>query len=291
MPNKSWYSFGCSVIGANHLQDNKPNQDSFKCENMNNSEATVMLRSITAVSDGHGGIRYIRSDKGAKYAVTKMCDAILGNTQIPTTKKSFLIEKILPQISAHFYTKWCDSVDYDFKRNPFADTEINQIKSKYGEDAVKELLSNVKIAYGCTLLTIIAYDDILITMQYGDGDILFLFDNGSVKKISVSSIGDDTDSLCKFNINDMKYNVFVGSEIPILATLSTDGVKNSFPSSDDFLEIPKILKNEIANEGLYKARMKLKNFLTKTTNDGSGDDVTLTTIFRSDIVHPQGMQI
>jgi hypothetical protein len=86
------------------------------------------------------------------------------------------------------------------------------------------------------------------------------------------------------------YNVFTGDDMPILAVLSTVGVKNSFDDINHFLTIPLVLRNTLINEGLFKAKMKLTAFLTKAANEGSGDDVTISTIFQKDIIKSNNEQ-
>jgi serine/threonine protein phosphatase PrpC len=63
--NSPWRIIGESVTGASHERTDLPNQDSIGFL----PESGHGTRAIVAISDGHGGAKYFRSDVGAKLAV------------------------------------------------------------------------------------------------------------------------------------------------------------------------------------------------------------------------------
>ena len=94
-------------------------------------------------------------------------------------------------------------------------------------------------------------------------------------------------SLCTLtNPAEIQHKVLVGNEIPILITLSTDGVKNSFDDlasnvENGFYKIPADLKTLLGRNDFNTAAVEavLESELKRITTNGSGDDVTLGILF------------
>src|SRR5205823_1610530 len=81
----------------------------------------------------------------------------------------------------------------------------------------------------------------------------------------------------------VKIRVDVGmSDPPLLILASTDGYSNSFVTDDDFLMIGTDYLQIIRSEGMDAAERELARFLDETSAKGSGDDVTLGLISRTD---------
>lgn len=285
MSTKTWKSFGSSVIGATHADYGKPNQDAFFHRHV--IDAAGMPQSIAAVSDGHGGARYIRSDKGARFAVENICETVLSNAPILKQVDGKLTDKVVSQITANFYRKWAACVDADIQKNPFTKKELTSLRELFGEDFCKTLLEDGKVAYGSTVLLAATYDDMILTMQLGDGNILFLYEDGTVKNMTADchfAMADETLSLGDFQNEYMRHNVFTNEDLPVLITLSTDGVVKSFENKEEFMKMPCILHNLLANKGIDKAKIELEEFLSVVTDKGAGDDVTMAVLYRSDRV-------
>ena len=66
MSAASWRVTSASRRGSSH-GDDVPNQDAVRCASVADSGGHPTL--VVAVSDGHGGKRYVRSDIGSQYAV------------------------------------------------------------------------------------------------------------------------------------------------------------------------------------------------------------------------------
>src|SRR2546428_13129367 len=67
-----WHIIGESVKGASHQRSGRPNQDAITWFSTSDNSLPLTL----AVSDGHGGAKYFRSDKGASFAVTAARDTL-----------------------------------------------------------------------------------------------------------------------------------------------------------------------------------------------------------------------
>jgi hypothetical protein len=62
--------------------------------------------------------------------------------------------------------------------------------------------------------------------------------------------------------------------------LSTDGYSNSFASPDAFLKAGADYLNAIRTEGAEGVRKELPKWLVETSENGSGDDITVGIIYR-----------
>lgn len=312
-----WKPFGESAIGASHTRKDMPNQDAYKeyrGEIQEPKEATdepinKITPTVVAVSDGHGGNKYIRSGVGSLLAVEVMCNLAKSMArEIPTPSKRVRISEVdanAEQIKAQLLNMWQRAIDQYSRMYPMTEKEQSFLNSNCSEKdraAVEKDfaiakgspdLKDVKpsrVAYGCTFLAAIAYEDVVLILQYGDGDVLGLYPNGEVKELIVAdsrNMGNETLSLCRLeNPAEIQHSVLVGSEIPILITLSTDGVKNSFDDltaeeESGFYKIPVDIKNLLLKSSVdTKAiRTVLKSELERYTKHGAGDDVTLGVLF------------
>jgi serine/threonine protein phosphatase PrpC len=68
-----WRIIGESIQGASHKRSGQPNQDAIALSPASGDSLPLIL----AVSDGHGGAKYFRSDKGASFAVGAAIDTLL----------------------------------------------------------------------------------------------------------------------------------------------------------------------------------------------------------------------
>ena len=69
----TWRVTTASERGSSHTGDS-PNQDAVLSRTVVTSDGTST--TIAAVSDGHGGARYVRSDLGAATAVKVVIDVV-----------------------------------------------------------------------------------------------------------------------------------------------------------------------------------------------------------------------
>jgi serine/threonine protein phosphatase PrpC len=64
-PESEWYVATATVEGASHTREKLPNQDSVSFKQWRKNSLPIVL----AMSDGHGGAKYFRSDIGSAFAV------------------------------------------------------------------------------------------------------------------------------------------------------------------------------------------------------------------------------
>lgn len=255
-----WHVTGASVRGASHIRSHLPNQD-----DMNWYPGTGCgLPIVLAVADGHGSPRSFRSDKGAELAVCAAVDTMRDFMNTHADTGGFTIPKRMAeeQLPREIVRRWKSAVREDWAMlNPdHSDVPL--------------------IAYGSTLLTVLVTSDFIIYLQIGDGDILTLWENGEIES---PVPGDDrlfanqTTSLC----TDAAWRDFrfcfqpILNAAPNLILLATDGYANSFADHQSFVSIAPDIWHMIQNHGLDFIRQNLETWLAETSEQGSGDDITM----------------
>jgi len=147
---------------------------------------------------------------------------------------------------------------------------------------------DVLVQYGSTLLTVLAGPEVLLFLQLGDGDILVVADDGTVTRPMPEDsrlMANETTSLCTVDawreIRVALYPLVEGA--PALILLATDGYANSFVSEQDFLRVGPDYLQAIREEGLAAVASRLDEWLADASTQGSGDDITLGIVARSDV--------
>ncbi len=226
-----WLVLTASERGAAHVAVKTPNQDSVAVERAGASGV------VTAVADGHGHSRHLRSAKGSKFAVSIGCragqeladklaeDRLDEPAMVPAEVEpraeqiGDLVQTFLvPTVVA----RWREAVLADVEADPF--TAAEQDKRRRGDDPT--------IAYGSTLLLCVALDDWLVLAQIGDGDVVGVRTDGTATlpvPVDPQLDGLVTTSLCgQQATSDFRVAVLNTIRTPLLAVLlATDGYGNA----------------------------------------------------------------
>ncbi len=269
--------------GYSHVRLNKPNQDRFLffCDEENG------LPIILAISDGHGGSGYFRSDKGAQFAVesaVEMCKQfLLKNTDLEISK-SFSQKRLKETLCRSITDEWNKKVTKDIQDHPlpdFNDVEKNEIvKSK------RPVEPDISTPYGATLLIVIITKSELIFLHLGDGDIIVFSTNGdSIRPLPRDPrlIGNETTSLCAREAWDdfITSAMRIDSILPVLIMASTDGYANSYSDDVSFIKVGKDVLTLVCGDkagidaGFDNVESSLPEWLNETSEKGSGDDITV----------------
>lgn len=282
VPEK-WALLAESVRGASHQrQRNIPNQDAFKLSRKSLGGALT----AAAVSDGHGHSLHFRSDVGSCLAVEAMVPqlekaaALLKNSDDSSYCESVITNYLPRMIKKSWRTKVLDH----YKNNPLNADVIRLIDGKGSMHA--SVYDDPLIAYGCTLLGAAITDDKILFAQIGDGNILIVSADGTVKQvfeedediITITS----TDSLCSDN-SDGHFKISVMNRKrsnPVLITLSTDGYCNSFKTLEGFLQTGSDYLRLLVKHGPDAVQKNLSGYLRTASEEGSGDDITLALMYR-----------
>ena len=291
--------------GNEHIKTDKPLQDF--------SFSTVQKHiGYAFVADGHGGDKYIRSDKGAEFACWCAAKTIVNirkefldeikrlTSENKLQKRNYLVAQNLKLMCSKLPSEWCDKVKEHFQTMPLSEEE-------------KKLCENAKISlplknddiptlYGTTLLLAVYFErqNFWFSLQIGDGRSYVMpgntpatFFTGKSEESdcqeikcdgnALSPIPEDeeqgfgvTKSLCSKNASVHFRYAFGFEKIAGIAVMS-DGLTDSFDTEKlpDFLL--SIQKNAVADA--ENAKRELEAFLPKLSEQGSGDDISIAGIF------------
>ena len=251
----TWRATGASSRGKAHDANGMPNQDAFAC----NARGGAMPL-VVAVSDGHGGEAYFRSDVGSRFAV----DAALEVLQRPPAQKD------LPAALVH---AWRARVDAHLRSNPFTPQEQMIVaRQTWGADPVE--------AYGATMLALALYEREIVYVQLGDGDLLRVAQDGRTERMFFKDprlAVNQTHSLCDPEAETLlqQRREARNGDDPAMLMAATDGYSNSFASDNDFLKIGDDLLQMIRESGIDDVSEELPRMLKETSDAGSMDDITL----------------
>jgi hypothetical protein len=266
-----WNALGGSVRGASHLRNGLPNQDAWEFHD----ESPWLL----AMADGHGSARSFRSDRGAGFAV-KLANEFGSNLPAdrnPSTVKQW-VEYDLPR---ELIRRWREQVDANIESEPFSAGEGQILGLKADNEP------RARLAYGATLLLIVATDSFIFYLQLGDGDILTVSASGEVTRPLPKDerlIANETTSLCMEKAWEEVRTAFqvIASDPPALILAATDGYANAFRDEASFQQVGTDLLRFLREEGPEFIKGNLENWLNETSEAGSGDDITVGLLYRPD---------
>ena len=300
------FVFAKSVQGSSHKKKERESKESnvnrlFPCqdrslaEELESEDKTPF--SFLAVSDGHGGDEYFRSEKGADFAIQVFKNILIrsmNKIKEEFEKKNF--DFIKSQLANSLIKNWREKIDEDLKNNQITDDEyatalsdkpevINRYKSG------KDLYS----IYGCTLVAFFATETFWYAIQIGDGDFAISYDGKNFEMPipeDENCFLNQTTSLCDENAKK-EFRYANGDRIPKVVFCSTDGVSNSFSSENELKKIYAGVSNLITSLDFPKCQnfecesfpcnLKCKQelisneitrYLPILSEKGSGDDIS-----------------
>ncbi len=293
-------------VGASHLRDSKPLQDSAK----------VLLKkgyAIFSVADGHGGEKYFRSQYGSQIAVMiaeKEFSSLLQKiAQLSGEKSQINWDSTILNVERNIVAKWKHAVKNHFKKYPFSDSEKEMCKSlnipleKFDYvnnklatnnlvDAQKQKLPEnaIEKLYGTTLISCLYIPELLLTkenkcslwiaLQIGDGMCLAKKQTGEI----ISPIPEDkrlgfgvTTSLCSSNAANEFRHAYGFDKLQYICACS-DGVQDSY-TPDGLKSFTNDICENIKTYGVEREQQELEDFFPRLSEKGSGDDVSLVGVF------------
>jgi serine/threonine protein phosphatase PrpC len=291
----TWWMTGKSVRGASHVKSNLPNQDAVLTDAAAGGSAPI----VATVADGHGSAKSFRSQIGSAFAAEVAVKVGLEFVEAHRSSTPSIVKSAAEQqLPSRIVSLWREAVSRHFEENPFSDEELGRVERDAGPAARTALSSEngFFVAYGTTLLAAMIADFFIVYLQLGDGDMLVLPDmaEDAVRPITRDEnlIANETTSLCmdvQTAVNEMRVRFqFIGGRAPVLILLSTDGYANAFQSDADFMRVAPDLLGILQASGTEAVERDLPSWLGDASQLGSGDDVTLSIICRSDVLpeHP-----
>lgn len=279
-----------SHIGASHQRRGEVCQDASltgQCISHDGQSIQIM-----AVADGHGGSRYWLSHIGSRIA----CEVALEQarlhlihtsigTAIPSKETTARLSKwLVYTLPEKILNSWRNAVREDWNQR------INLSENQ------QESFSTS--TYGSTLAVVIATSHWWGCTGIGDWDLVRIELNTTNEAFKAEIINSEDDeniqgeatlSLC--NENPLKhfakrsfFKSIYQHEAPFTLFLSTDGIRKSCSTDSDFLSLAYYLMTEIPREKVGGNCSVLDKGLQRITDEGSGDDVSVAIIVRSNLV-------
>lgn len=245
-----------SVVGHKNLIRNRKTQDYIDSKRMGD-----ML--ICVVADGHSTDFFKYSYEGAKFAC-RACIEILENYYDKSKEEweVLLSDKIIQKL---IYAKWMELVnDHYNTNNPIV------FKTEY-------------IKYSTTLIACCVFEEFIVSIMLGDGNIV-IKKNNEYKKIINFKEENIVKSLGRINAyENIKYSInnIKSSQKDNQIVLFTDGYENSFIEEKElFKSIDKTI-NKYNNNVFSRMRLydKYENYLNKLSKNVSHDDISIIFIF------------
>lgn len=277
-PRSYWRCSGKTVQGASHVRAGLPNQDTLWWSPESGSGPPLIL----TISDGHGSAKSFRSHIGAKIAVEQATKQIKNFVLENNQRVRPAVQKQLPKI---IVSQWLKAVDLHLQEVAFTHEEWALLEEKEGAKARDAVVNNPYHAYGATLLAVVVTEESILYLKLGDGDILCVDSYGKTTQpfaLDERLIANQTTSLCTEDAwREVRLRLLPYSEnLPSLILVSTDGYSNSFRSETDFLQIGQDYQEMIRSRGIDFVVQQLPNILSETSQQGSGDDITLGIVKR-----------
>lgn len=259
------FSMKKSVAGASHGYKNC--QDSCRIETMNNDI------TLAAVADGHGSAKCKYSDRGAEFAVKAFILVVKKLWENVNNNQEDFIRLLRQRESADLiqviHNEWKNRIQQSGKA-------LKIVEEGNDSEIDPEL-------FGTTLLGMVIAPTFVFALQIGDGDIMFV-NNEGVKCVldSPKFLGTETYSLSDSRPWEHAVTYFqridINSISPYMFMMTTDGFANSFMDNDQYLIACRSYFDTIKEYGPNTVKRQLFKWLTQTSTDGCGDDITFLAV-------------
>ena len=238
------------------------------------------------MADGHGSDNYIRTDRGSKFAVSAALTAIKAFVQearenhLSTVPDS---ETELIQVSKNILARWYTQVENDVACEPFQPEELAKVSEKYKQRYASGQY-NAK-AYGTTLIAVCMTSEGWFGIHIGDGKCVELLENGTLcEPIPWDEDCEQniTTSICDSDaIEEFRY--VIQKDFPAAIFIGSDGIDDSYSSEMELHELYRNIFIVFAEHSTEVGNNEVRDYLPKITRRGSGDDVSIAGIIRTDL--------
>ena len=176
--------------GASHRRRAVPNQDSIGWFPASACGPSVAV----AVADGHGSTACCRSDAGSELAVRTSIALLEEFLERRAQQPGSLHEVAENWVPREMDVRWRRAVTAHLAGQPLSAAELARMRTSGSEPAGEPW-----IAYGSTILSVLATSQFVMYVQLGDGDILTVSEDGAVSRpwpVDQRLLGVETTSLC-----------------------------------------------------------------------------------------------
>jgi hypothetical protein len=288
--SKEWYITGKSVRGTIHRGNDLPNQD---CIAWVQEETDIGEDTVLSLADGHGSEKYFLSHIGARIAVQVANDILYQFAQASAGLSLTDIKVGTERLPFQIVRQWRQLVEDDWN-------SPERLKEAEGwldnPEIVRAAETSPLIAYGTTLLSVLVTERFILYLQIGDGDILAIDAHGEITEPvppDGRNIANETTSLSNptamrdFRVEFRRRD----SSVPALIMLATDGYANSFLTRTGFHKVGSDIWQMIRADGeagWQAVEKQLEGWLQRTTELGSGDDISVGLLCRMSALQEEG---
>jgi hypothetical protein len=261
----------CTRTGASHLRKGSPCQDASGLHTFHDLKGATI--TLMAVADGHGGARYVHSDVGSWLACRVALITAQQQLREKNTSSGSLQEwnqwlgQELPRI---IHRRWLRAVE----------------KHWHAHHAAAKDEEFVPLLYGATLGLVIMTPGWWGQTGLGDWDLLQVKADGAEllsEESDSAASGEATFSLClkdapAYFASRTSIQTLDGSSPGFALMLSTDGIRKSCSTDQDFFAIARYL-SQTQHEVASDPEVDFDESLDRISSQGSGDDVSVAVGF------------
>jgi len=195
-------------------------------------------------------------------------------------------EMVLTFLNREGDTKVAQAVDTEWKKRVLKKHTDHKRNVSDDENSEKDKVKIYSL-YGTTLVGLVIFKTFIFAFQLGDGDIVYVDNNGVSPVIQNEKIlGVETHSLSSINSWEKAMSTVrrmeSGKRPPYVFMLSTDGFSNSYKNGNEFEKTCLEYFQMLNEHGADAVKSCLKNWLSETSEMGCGDDITLLIAYCSD---------
>ncbi|MDA8186032.1 MAG: protein phosphatase 2C domain-containing protein [Acidimicrobiales bacterium] len=315
----AWSGAGASVRGAQHRRCGMPNQDAigwWRPPAMDPGAAAGTARATAdgaaddtagdtahsaahlvavegdllaaAVADGHGHPRGVRADVGARLAVATALDLVAAS--YPGLRAPEAAHRLLDDLPARIPALWSERVASDLAAHPLGEDDLERAVAGEGPAARAALEHDPAIAYGTTVILVAATPEHLLVAQLGDGDVLVAGRRGALRRPlrkDPELVANRTWSLASPDASRHFETAFVPHDLTTeLVLAATDGYANSYRDPSGFDQVASDMLAMVRDHGMALLARSLPHWLESTSEQGSGDDITVAVLARTGGTRP-----
>lgn len=262
-----WNFTGSTRRGRGHFQNGLPNQDAI---------AHVVLpdgqTAILAVADGHGSELHFRSDAGSKAAVAAAVRVLQRFAKRSAPDPSVLANELVGEWRAAIHRHWT--------AHPLTEADDKRLVAGAGWTGRDVVHRHPSLAYGSTVVAVLAMAGQVVCLQLGDGRILLVDAEGrtrsgvardtQVRAGQTASLGQaDPESSVRIAVHPRSPGR------PVLILAATDGHSESYATEADFLNSGRMWLDAARTEHAAAFAARVGAFLDAAHYVGASDDITL----------------
>lgn len=298
--------------GESHKATGKP------CQDFAHAEASTNL-SMAIVSDGHGGERYFRSDRGSRFLVeiTKQSiisfvenmkdstfvtkgessifdgapftDYMFNSSSVNGSNKTSRANDALQWLFSSIISQWNIAINNDAVQNDLTEWEKEHVEKKYQDEFIAKRAdenATFEKTYGCTLIAYVQTNSYWFAFQLGDGKSVFINKKGNGIVCEQLIPWDEkcflnkTTSICDSNaLQEIRYCYQGDGHFPIAVFNGSDGLDDTYGDGDKLYDFYIRIYKQIAKSGLADTEEMLRKSLPEISRIGSKDDMSVAAIF------------